>query len=151
MIRLANSNDQNQLSFLSNWLDAHIQDAQNLLHKPILITEFGKSWKDPGFTPYQRDLLFNTVYSKIYSSAKRGGAAAGGLFWQLLARGMDNFRDGYEIILDENSSTAKVIALQARRLYRVRKIFWRMRNLEMWKRAKARRAQNKGKSPRRKF
>lgn len=142
---LSSSNDQNQLSFLSNWLDAHIQDAQYILHKPILITEFGKSWKDPGFTPYQRDLLFNTVYSKIYLSAKRGGAAAGGLFWQLLAQGMDNFRDGYEIILDENSSTANVIAQQAHKLYQVRKIFWRMRNLEMWKRAKPRRAQNKGK------
>lgn len=145
MIRLSSSNDQNQLSFLSNWLDAHIQDAQYVLQKPILITEFGKSWKDPGFTPYQRDLLFNTVYSKIYLSAKRGGAAGGGLFWQLLVQGMDNFRDGYEIILDENSSTANVIAQQAHKLYQVRKIFWRMRNLEMWKRAKPRRAQNKGK------
>lgn len=149
MIRLSNSNDQDQLSFLSNWLDAHIQDAQYILHKPVMIAEFGKSWKDEGFTPYKRDLVFNTVYSKIYSSAKSGGAAAGGLFWQLLAQGMNNFRDGYEIILDENSSTANVIAQQSHKLYQVRKIFWRMRNLEMWKRAKARRAQrlagNKGK------
>ncbi|KAI3450975.1 hypothetical protein Pfo_007640 [Paulownia fortunei] len=146
---LSSSNDQTQLSFLSNWLDAHIQDAQYVLHKPILITEFGKSWKDPGFSPYQRDRLFNTVYFKIYASAKRGGAAAGGLFWQLLAEGMDSFRDGYEIILNENSSTANVIAQQAHKLYQIRKIFSRMRNLEMWKRARARRAQwwagNRGK------
>ncbi|PIN15772.1 Mannan endo-1,4-beta-mannosidase [Handroanthus impetiginosus] len=147
---LSNSNDQSQLSFLSNWLDAHIQDAQNILHKPILIAEFGKSGKDPGFSPSQRDRLFNTVYSKIYASAKRGGAAAGGLYWQLLAEGMDSFRDGYELMLDDNSSTANVITQQAHKLYQIRKIFSRMRNLEMWKSARAKRAQggfggNKGK------
>ncbi|KAJ6398411.1 hypothetical protein OIU77_019252 [Salix suchowensis] len=137
---LSSSNDQNQLSFLNNWLDTHIQDAQNILRKPILIAEFGKSWKDPGFSAYQRDLLFNTVYYKIYSSAKRGGAAAGGLFWQLLTEGMDNFRDGYEIILGQPSSTANVIAQQAHKLYQIRKIFSRMRNVERWKRARAARA-----------
>ncbi|KAK6150648.1 hypothetical protein DH2020_015580 [Rehmannia glutinosa] len=145
---LSSSNDESQLSFLSNWVDAHIQDAQYILHKPLLITEFGKSWKDPNFSPYQRDRLFNTVYLKIYASAKRGGAAAGGLFWQLLADGMDSFRDGYEIIIDENSSTANVISQQAHKLYQIRKIFSRMKKLEMWKRARARKAQwldgNKG-------
>ncbi|KAK6125672.1 hypothetical protein DH2020_040598 [Rehmannia glutinosa] len=145
---LSSSNDESQLSFLSNWVDAHIQDAQYILHKPLLITEFGKSWKDPNFSPYQRDRLFNTVYLKIYASAKRGGAAAGGLFWQLLADGMDSFRDGYEIIIDENSSTANVISQQAHKLYQIRKIFSRMKKLEMWKRAHARKAQwldgNKG-------
>ncbi|XP_075491501.1 mannan endo-1,4-beta-mannosidase 7 [Primulina tabacum] len=124
---LYSSNDQSQLYFLSNWLDAHIQDAENVLHKPLLIAEFGKSWKDPSFSPYQRDMVFNTVYSKIYASAKRGGAASGGLFWQLLAQGMDSFRDGYDIILEENSSTANLIAEQARRLYEIRKIVYRAR------------------------
>ncbi|KAK4394317.1 Mannan endo-1,4-beta-mannosidase 7 [Sesamum angolense] len=142
---LSSSDDQKQLSFLSNWLDAQFN-----LHKPLLITEFGKSWRDPGFSPYERDTLFNTVYSKIYASARRGGAAAGGLFWQLLAEGMDSFRDGYEIILDENSSTANVIAQQAHKLYQIRKIFSRMRNSAMWRRGRARRAPwlaagNKGK------
>lgn len=127
MIRLYSSNDQSQRYFLSNWLDAHIQDAEYLLHKPLLITEFGKSWKDPGFIPYQRDMVFNTVYSKIYASAKRGGAASGGLFWQLLVQGMDSFRDGYDILLEENSSTANLITQQARKLYEIRKIVSRAR------------------------
>lgn len=133
--RLSSASDQNQLTFLNTWLDAHIQDAQSVLHKPLFITEFGKSWKDPGFSTYQRDMLFNTVYSKIYESARHGGAAAGGLFWQVLAPGMDAFKDGYEIILDENSSTGNLIAQQAHKLYQIRKIFFRMRNLERWKRA----------------
>lgn len=147
MIRLSSSNNENQLSFLNNWLDGHIQDAQFVLNKPILITEFGKSLKDPGFSSYQRDVLFNTVYYKIYASARHGGAAAGGLFWQLLTEGMDSFRDGYEIVLSENSSTANVISQQAHKLYQIRKIFARMRNFEMWRRARRaqRLARNRGK------
>lgn len=141
-LRLTSSNEQYQLSFLNNWLNAHIQDAQYILRKPILLAEFGKSTKDPGFSTHQRDLLFNTVYYKIYSSAKRGGAAAGGLFWQLLTEGMDSFRDGYEIVLSQSPSTANVIAQQSHKLYQIRKIFARMRNMERWKRARAiRRAQ----------
>ncbi|CAA3000822.1 mannan endo-1,4-beta-mannosidase 7 [Olea europaea subsp. europaea] len=144
---LSSSNNENQLSFLNNWLDGHIQDAQFVLNKPILITEFGKSLKDPGFSSYQRDVLFNTVYYKIYASARHGGAAAGGLFWQLLTEGMDSFRDGYEIVLSENSSTANVISQQAHKLDQIRKIFARMRNFEMWRRARRaqRLARNRGK------
>ncbi|KAM1426165.1 hypothetical protein TB2_018056 [Malus domestica] len=81
------------------------------------------SWKDLGFNTYQRDLLFNTVYSKIYFSAKRGGAAAGGLFWQLFTEGMDSFRDGYDIVLSQSPSTANVIAQQSHKLNQIRKIF----------------------------
>ncbi|XP_022962779.1 mannan endo-1,4-beta-mannosidase 7 isoform X1 [Cucurbita moschata] len=134
---LSSSNQQYQLSFLNNWISTHIQDAQYILHKPILLTEFGKSWKVPGFSTKGRDVLFNTVYSKIYSSARRGGAAAGGLFWQLLTEGMDSFRDGYEIILSQNPSTANVITQQSRRLYQIRRIFARMRNIERLKKARA--------------
>ncbi|KAF2302326.1 hypothetical protein GH714_034113 [Hevea brasiliensis] len=133
---LSSSNNEYQLTFLNNWLNAHIQDAQYILRKPILVTEFGKSWKDPGFSTYQRDLMFNTVYDKIYSSAKRGGAAVGGLFWQLLTEGMDDFRDGYEIILSESSSTVNVITQQSHKLYQIRKIFERMRNVQRWRRAR---------------
>ncbi|KAL4363336.1 hypothetical protein GQ457_04G019780 [Hibiscus cannabinus] len=135
--RLSTSNEQHQLSFLNNWLDAHIRDAKVILRKPILLTEFGKSWKDPGFSTYQRDQLYNTVYYKIYLSAKTGGPASGGLFWQLLAEGMDSFRDGYELVLSERSSTASVIAQQSHKLDQIRKIFTRMRNVRRWKKARA--------------
>ncbi|OWM74641.1 mannan endo-1,4-beta-mannosidase 7 [Punica granatum] len=133
---LSSSNDQYQLSFLNNWLNTHIQDAQYILQKPLLLTEFGKSRKDPGFSTYQRDQLFNTVYYKVYSSAKHGGAAAGSLFWQLLTEGMDSFRDGYEIILGEGSSTANLISYQSHKLYQIRKIYARMRSVNRWRRAR---------------
>lgn len=133
---MSSSNDQTQLSFLSNWLNAHIQDSEYILKKPLFVTEFGKSQKDPGFTSYQRNVLYSTVYYNIYSSAKNGGAAAGGLFWQLLAEGMDNFGDGYEIILSRRTSTANLIAQQSHRLFQIRKIFARMTDIERMKSAR---------------
>lgn len=148
---LSSSNDQTQLSFLNNWVDAHIRDAQAILGKPLLFTEFGKSSKDPGFSGYQRDTLFNTVYSKIYSSASSGGPAAGGLFWQLLIEGMDPLRDGYEVVLNEIPSTANLIAEQSAKLRHLTRMYARLRNIEKAKRAKfIRKAQwlaSEGKGP----
>lgn len=142
MSRVSSSNVQYQLSFLNNWLNTHIQDAQYVLRKPLLLTEFGKSWKDPGFSTYQRDQLFNMVYYKVYASAKRGGAAAGSLFWQLQTEGMDSFRDGYEVVLSQSPSTANIIAYQSRKLNLIRKIFARMTNIDRWN--TARDARNRG-------
>ncbi|GFY86181.1 glycosyl hydrolase superfamily protein [Actinidia rufa] len=133
---LAGTSDERQLSFLSSWVNNHIQDAQNILQKPLLFAEFGKSLKDPGIDMNQRDTLFDTVYSAIYSSARGGGAAAGGLFWQLLTEGMDSFRDGYEVVLSESSSTANLIAQHSQRLNQIRKMYVRLRNIEIWKRAR---------------
>ena len=137
---LSNSNDQSQLSFLSSWLDAHIADAQRTLRKPLLITEFGKSWKDPGYSSGERDALFGMVYAKIYDSARTGGATVGGLFWQLMAEGMDSYRDGYEVVLGEVPSTTGVITSQSRRLHFVGKAFARTRDVQRAKQAQEMRA-----------
>lgn len=146
---LPKANEEGQLAFVNNWLSTHIEDAQNILRKPILLAEFGKSMQDPGFSTYQRDQLFNSVYYKIYSSAKRGGPATGGLFWQLLTEGMDSFGDGYAIVLSHNPSTANIISQQSHKLYQISKMFARRRNVSLWKRAREmRRAQwvrNRGK------
>lgn len=131
---ISDSTEETQLSFLNNWVNDHIQDAQNVLRKPVLFAEFGKSTKSSGID--QRDRLFNTIYSKIYSSASGGGAAVGGLYWQLLAEGMDNFRDGYEVVLSEKSSTASLIAQESQKLVRIRKMYTRLRNIEKLKKAK---------------
>lgn len=109
--------------FLDEWLNSHIQDAQTIIQKPLVFAEFGKSSKDSGYNTNKRDELFSTVYSAIYSSARRGGVAAGGLFWQLLTEGMDNFRDGYEIVFSESPSTANVIAEQSQKLNKIRKLY----------------------------
>ncbi|VFQ99898.1 unnamed protein product [Cuscuta campestris] len=123
---LSSSNDEAQRAFLDSWLDSHIRDSQIALRKPLLVSEFGKSLKDAAFTSDQRDALYSAVFYKIYSSAKRGGAAAGGLFWQLFAEGMENFGDGYEIVLSRRSPSANLIAQQAHKLGQIRKILARM-------------------------
>ncbi|KAK1549999.1 hypothetical protein Q3G72_012133 [Acer saccharum] len=131
---IPNSSEESQMSFLNNWLSNHIQDAQNILKKPILLAEFGKSLKTSSAN--QRDKLYDTVYSAIYSSAKGGGAAVGGMFWQLFTEGMDNFRDGYEVIFSENLSTASLITEQSEKINHIRKMYVRLRNIEKWKRAR---------------
>lgn len=136
LCRLTGQDDEAQLNFLTNWLKVHIEDSQTILKKPIIFAEFGKTTKGPGFTPQQRDVIFNTVYSSIFSSAKGGGAAAGGLFWHVLAEGMDSFKDGYEIILSESSSVSDIIIQQSKRLNKIRKMYARLKNIEKWKKAR---------------
>ncbi|XP_054819928.1 mannan endo-1,4-beta-mannosidase 7-like [Prosopis cineraria] len=133
---LSGSGYEDQLSFLNGWLNEHIKDAQNTLHKPLLFAEFGISTKNLGSNSKGRDELFNDVYSAIYSSASGGGAAVGGLFWQLLAEGMDSFRDGYEVVLGESPSTASLIAQESQKLNRIRKMFARLEDIKKWNEAK---------------
>ncbi|XP_061345585.1 mannan endo-1,4-beta-mannosidase 7-like [Gastrolobium bilobum] len=126
---LSGSSYEDQISFLGSWLSEHIQDAQNTFHKPVLFAEFGFSTKNFSSDSKPRDQFFNVVYSAIYSSASGGGAAVGGLFWQLLTEGMDSFRDGYEVVLGESPSTASLIAQESEKLTRIRKMYSRMRSI----------------------
>ncbi|KAK6939480.1 Glycoside hydrolase, family 5 [Dillenia turbinata] len=133
---LIGSSDDQQLSFLNTWINTHIQDAQNILQKPVIFAEFGKTYKDSGYSTYKRDQIFNAVYSAVYASASSGGAAASGLFWQLLTQGIDNLRDGYEIIFNESPSTDSIIAEQSQKLNKVRKMYVHLRNVDRLKRAR---------------
>ncbi|KAL6615747.1 hypothetical protein ACP70R_038017 [Stipagrostis hirtigluma subsp. patula] len=110
------ADDASQLRFLGRWLDAHIADAGAALRKPLLVAEFGESRRDPGYSSARRDAVFGAVYGRVFGSARRGGAAAGALFWQLLADGMDAYGDGYEVVFAQAPSTAGVIASQSRRM-----------------------------------
>ncbi|XP_038979898.1 putative mannan endo-1,4-beta-mannosidase 9 [Phoenix dactylifera] len=105
-----------QMAFLKSWVQSHTDDAGAFLGKPLMITEFGKCSKTSGYTVGERDALFSDVYGEIYGSARAGGPCAGGLFWQVLAPGMDNFGDGYEIIFSECPSTTSIIAQQSHRI-----------------------------------
>ncbi|KAF7847078.1 hypothetical protein BT93_L3385 [Corymbia citriodora subsp. variegata] len=115
---LSDPSEGNQISFLSNWANSHIQDVQNVLCKPLLFTKFGISSKDLGYNQNERDQFFDTVYSTIYSSARGGGMSAGSMFWQLLTTGMDSYQDIYEIMLSESPSTTSVIVQQSQKINR---------------------------------
>ncbi|GMH16195.1 hypothetical protein Nepgr_018036 [Nepenthes gracilis] len=118
---LPGSSNEAQTLFLNQWVNSHIEDAQNILGKPVLFAEFGKSYNVSGYSPSERDQLYNLVYSAVYLSASGGGAATGALFWQLLTEGLDSFRDGYEILLSEGSSTASLVSEQSEKLSSLRK------------------------------
>ncbi|KAL9234310.1 hypothetical protein vseg_009195 [Gypsophila vaccaria] len=113
---LGNSDKEAQLTFLEKWVDQHIQDSQNILQKPVLFAEFGKSYNVAGYNSGDRDQMYSVVYNQIYFSATNGGAAAGGLFWQLLVEGMDGFRDGYDVVLQDSPSLGAIIYQESQRL-----------------------------------
>lgn len=112
-IWLAKQNEDAQMAFMGRWMQSHSADAKAILKKPLVIAEFGKSNKDPGFTSSARDLYMSAVYSNIYKFARNGGTLGGGLVWQVLAQGMQPYDDGYEIVLAENPSTGAVISRQS--------------------------------------
>ncbi|KMT20742.1 hypothetical protein BVRB_1g007140 [Beta vulgaris subsp. vulgaris] len=126
---LSGSTGEAQLLFLSQWVQQHILDSLNILKKPVVFAEFGKSYKVAGYTSSDRNQLYNITYSSIYTSASEGGPATGGLFWQLLANGMDNFRDGYEIVLGEEPNITGIIFGESHKLSRLKK-YSQVRNTE---------------------
>ena len=88
----------------------HWEDARNILKKPLVIAEFGKRSKD-GLV--ERDLYIGSIYRDIYRYATSGGTMSGSLVWQVMAQGMDDYHDGYEIILSQSPSTAGIISRQS--------------------------------------
>ncbi|KAH7670756.1 Mannan endo-1,4-beta-mannosidase protein [Dioscorea alata] len=111
---LSGKSEADQTTFAQRWMWSHWNDASKILKKPIVIAEFGKSDKDPGYSMIARDKYLSTIYSNIYNFAKSSdGTFGGGLVWQLMAEGMQNYYDGYEIILSEHPSTAGLITRQS--------------------------------------
>ncbi|ONK63002.1 uncharacterized protein A4U43_C07F10370 [Asparagus officinalis] len=107
------ADDNAETTFLQSWIASHTQDAGSL-GKPLMITEFGRSSKQ--FSSAQRDAYYRATYTTIYALARSGGACSGALFWQFLGQGMDNFRDGYEVVFQDCPSTSSIISQQSRRI-----------------------------------
>lgn len=76
--------------FFNAWVDAHIKDAGEILHMPVLFSEFGL------FDAEHRMETYTAMYDRVYESAKQHGAAAGAMAWQLLDEDMAHvWNDGY--------------------------------------------------------
>ncbi|KAG8373476.1 hypothetical protein BUALT_Bualt11G0028200 [Buddleja alternifolia] len=55
--------------------------------------------------------------SKVDSDCARiGGPCGGAIFWQVMAQGMENWSDGYEVVLEQSPSTTNIINPQSRRI-----------------------------------
>lgn len=113
---LSGQDEDAQTAFVQRWLESHQVDAKAIIRKPLVFTEFGKSKKDPDYSISMRDAYMNTVYLDIYNLARNGGSIGGGLVWQILAKGMDSFDDGYEIVLSDEPSTNAIISQQSARM-----------------------------------
>lgn len=105
-----------QAKFAKKWIKSHIEDCNSVLKKPLLITEFGKSSRSKGYTVKQRDEYFRNIFNTAYQSAKSGGSCSGTMFWQVLAKGMENWGDNYQVVLENNPSTNAVISQQSQKI-----------------------------------
>ncbi|KAJ0733308.1 putative mannan endo-1,4-beta-mannosidase [Helianthus annuus] len=111
---LSGKDEDSQMAFMQRWMWSHFKDSRTILKKPLVIAEFGKSSKDPGYNIHKRDSYMRDVYKNIFMEARSGGTVGGGLVWQLMADGMGSYGDGYEIILSENPSTDNIMSQQSR-------------------------------------
>eukprot|EP00250_Pteridium_aquilinum_P002127 c12333_g1_i1 orf=427-1716(+) len=108
-----------KIKFAEEWVDSHIEDASGVLQKPVLFTEFGVSGQARNFEAEQRVGMLNTVYSKVYESAKGKGAGAGALVWQVVVEGVDHFRDEYAVIPWQEPLLYTVMVEQSCKLYSI--------------------------------
>ncbi|CAN4096230.1 unnamed protein product [Withania somnifera] len=107
---VSGQNDDAQLVWMEKWITSHWQDAKTILKKPLVLAEFGKSIRSGQGS---RDTFMTSVYNNVYNLAKEGGTMAGSLVWQLMAQGMENYDDGYCIVLAKNPSTTQIIIGQS--------------------------------------
>ncbi|XP_038978999.1 mannan endo-1,4-beta-mannosidase 6-like [Phoenix dactylifera] len=110
---------EEKVKYLSSWVDSHVNDSQNILKKPVLFLEFGSNLHAKKNGTYERDVLLNVVYDKVYESAKKGQAGAGALIWQLMVEGMQKYHDEFSLVAWENPSTYESIVQQSCRLLRL--------------------------------
>ncbi|XP_052189002.1 mannan endo-1,4-beta-mannosidase 5-like [Diospyros lotus] len=112
-IWLSGQDDKSQMAFMKKWMISHWADSRRLLKKPMVLAEFGKSSKNPGYNIKKRDSYMDATYKTIDHLTKYGGTIGGSLVWQLMVPGMEPYHDGYQIILSEDASTKGVISRQS--------------------------------------
>ncbi|KAL6865012.1 hypothetical protein ACP4OV_016163 [Aristida adscensionis] len=113
-----------QLQFARSWMQAHIADADadnGALGIPVVFTEFGVSTAGArggaaGVDATSRDRFVEAVYGVLLASARRGGAGAGGLLWQVLPEGAGDMDDGYGVVLVPGAATAGIMSAHSKKL-----------------------------------
>nr|XP_043609589.1 putative mannan endo-1,4-beta-mannosidase 9 [Erigeron canadensis] len=110
------ASDEARDEFVKKWITSHIDDCKSVIGKPLLIAEFGRSSNTAGYKVEQRDAYFSSIFNMAYESAKSGGSCSGTTFWQVMAQGMENWGDGYQVVLEQNPSTAALIGKQSKKI-----------------------------------
>ena len=114
------ANLEEKLKFVTQWVSSHIEDGDKELNKPVLLTEFGLSHLAKGFDQSHRDEFYKAVYDIVHASARKGGAGAGAMVWQLAAEGMEEFNDAFAIVPSETPSMQRLLREQSCRLAALR-------------------------------
>ncbi|CAN4118301.1 unnamed protein product [Withania somnifera] len=95
--------DDAQLAWMERWI------TSNWKYSRTLLTEFGKTRRGKG----SRDTFMNSVYRNVYNLVKEWETMAGSLAWKIMAHGMENYDDGYCIVLGQSPSTMQIISDQS--------------------------------------
>lgn len=97
--------------FFNEWVDAHIKDADEILKKPVLFSEFAL------YDHEHRDTLYKSIYEKVHASAVARGAAGGAIAWQLLDEQMAHvWNDGFAVFPAKDFSVMDIMKQQSCRL-----------------------------------
>lgn len=115
-LRLPGQNETEQVAFAQRWLFSHWLDSKFILKKPLAFTEFGKSKKQPGYTVTMRDSYLSTIFTDIYDLASNYGGMGGSCVWQVFSENMENYDDGYEIVLSQDTLTTDVLFQQSKNM-----------------------------------
>ncbi|KAF9590036.1 hypothetical protein IFM89_030186, partial [Coptis chinensis] len=109
-------NLEDKLKYVKRWVVSHIDDGDKILKKPVLFAEVGFSSENKNFEPSRREKFYRIVYDIVYKSAKKGRAGAGGLIWQFLVGGMQEYNDDFGIVPWERPSTYRLVTEQSCKL-----------------------------------
>ena len=117
--RISNLPMGDKLKFAEKWVTSHIEDASQVLGKPVLFTEFGVSNQVKNFEFKNRIDMIKMISEKIYESAKANGAGAGALIWQFVVEDLNRFQDEFAVIPWQEPLLYDAIIEQSCRLYNV--------------------------------
>lgn len=98
---------------------SHIEDGDNELKKPVVVTEFGLSDENKDFDHSQRDKFNKVILDIIYKSAKKNRSGAGSFVWQFFVEGMEEANDDFGMVPWKRPETYKLFTEQSCRLARL--------------------------------
>uniref|UniRef100_A0A0D3GFU3 mannan endo-1,4-beta-mannosidase n=1 Tax=Oryza barthii TaxID=65489 RepID=A0A0D3GFU3_9ORYZ len=118
---LPRANLEEKVRYLSNWVDSHLNDSEQILKKPVLFTEVGYLQHSDANSnsTVDRDIILRIVYDKIYDSARKLQAGSGALIWQLMVEGTHMYGDNFSVVARDRPSTYSLITNQSCRLQRL--------------------------------
>jgi mannan endo-1,4-beta-mannosidase len=93
-----------QLGFFRDWIDAHMQAAEEELQMPMIVEEFGAK------LPARAD-IYKAAFEAFAASARRGGGGGGVMFWDIYHSAyapLDEFGGGYGNFVPATSNEAAV-------------------------------------------